>query len=272
MEAPRIAAGTQLASVTDLIIDPFNPDRSAVHDVSITGHSDGGDNWEMVVKVLNAETGSPGDGSVRSIPPAVQQPEHESGLVWSGELGGINGDPDGGWPVMLWDNVKNAKPSASGGDESASQTGTVGGHFTQIMCADTHSSIDQVNPPSWGLDRIDQRAADAGTGKVSVHDISISKQCDDAGGVNALLGDGSVRHVDDAAATVFRLRRRFHWGVYVAASDAVPSGRLYLATDVGVFEQGATAGGGSWGLDRIDQRDLPGGQGSVFDMSYDLLV
>jgi hypothetical protein len=93
MEASSIAAGTPLASVTDLIIDPFNPDRSAVHDVSLTGHSDGADNWEMVVKVLNAETGSPGDGSVRPIPPAVQQPEHESGLVWSGESGGMNGDP-----------------------------------------------------------------------------------------------------------------------------------------------------------------------------------
>ncbi len=272
MEASRIAAGTPLASVTDLIIDPFNPHSSAVHDIAIARQSDGGDNWEMVVKVLDAEAGSPGDGSVRAIPPAVQQSEYESGLVWSGESGGMNGDPDGA--VMPWDNVKNAKPSAgaSGGDESASQTtGTVGGgHFTQIMWADTHSSIGHVNPPSWGLDRIDQRAADAATGKVSVHDISISKQCDDAGGVNALLGDGSVRHVNDAAAPFFAYGDDF--SVFVAASEALPGGRLYLATEVGVFAQGVIAGGGSWGLDRIDQRDLPGGQGSVFDTSYDLLV
>jgi len=140
-EAPRIAAGTPLASVTDLVIDPFNP------------HSGDPGNWEVVVKVLNAETGSSGDGSVRAIPPAAEHPERESNLVYSGESGGMN--------------------------ESASQTG----HFTQMVWADTHSSSGQLNPP-WGLDRIDQRASDDGTGKVSVHDIAISKPCDAAGGAS----------------------------------------------------------------------------------------
>ena len=67
------------------------------------------------------------------------------------------------------------------------------GHYTQMIWADTRTSVDQPNQPSWGLDRIDESPSGGGTGKVSVHDISVTRQCDDAGGVNALLGDGSVR-------------------------------------------------------------------------------
>jgi len=43
--------------------------------------------------------------------------------------------------------------------------GTVGGHFTQVIWADTRTSIGQVNPP-WGLDRIDQRDLPGGQGSV----------------------------------------------------------------------------------------------------------
>ncbi|HKS62019.1 MAG TPA: hypothetical protein VJT13_10000 [Xanthobacteraceae bacterium] len=124
LEASGMVAGTQRASVTDLVIDPFNRDS-------------GGENLEVLIKVLNAATGTFGDGSVRSIPPAVQQSEYESGLIYSGESGGMNGDTAGG---------------------------TVG-HFTQVIWADTRYDTGQANPP-WGLDRIDQRGLPAGQGSV----------------------------------------------------------------------------------------------------------
>jgi len=109
LEGSAMVAGTQLGSVTDLIVDPFN-------------HDAGGENLEVLIKVLNV----------------VEQPEYESGLIYSGESGGMNGDLD---------------------------EGTVGGHFTQVIWADTRTSIGQVNPP-WGLDRIDQRDLPGGQGSV----------------------------------------------------------------------------------------------------------
>jgi hypothetical protein len=41
-----------------------------------------------------------------------------------------------------------------------------------------------------------------------------------------------------AAGPLVAYGDRFMGGVFVGASDAVPNGRLYLATEVGVFEQG----------------------------------
>jgi hypothetical protein len=151
------------------------------------------------------------------------------------------------------------------------------GHDTQMIWADTRTSVDQPNQPSWGLDRIDESPSGGGTGKVSVHDISVTKQCDDAGGVNALLGDGSVRGVG-SASPFFAYADGFTGGVYVAAGDVSGAGydalgRLLVATDSGVYDDGGTiAGGGSWGLDRIDQRDTPIGQGTATDTSFDLFI
>ena len=151
------------------------------------------------------------------------------------------------------------------------------GHYTQMIWADTRTSVDQPNQPSWGLDRIDESPSGGGTGKVSVHDISVTKQCDDAGGVNALLGDGSVRGVG-SASPFFAYADGFTGGVYVAASDVSGAGydalgRLLVATDSGVYNDGGTiAGGGSWGLDRIDQRNTPIGHGASTDTSFDLFI
>jgi hypothetical protein len=148
------------------------------------------------------------------------------------------------------------------------------GHYTQMIWADTRAS--QPNPPSWGLDRVDESPAGGGTGKVSVHDISVSKQCDDAGGVNALLGDGSVRGAGNDP--FFAYADGFTGGVYVAAGDVSGAGydalgRLLVATDAGVYNDGGTiAGGGSWGLDRIDQRNAPIGQNAASDTSFDLCI
>ena len=47
-----------------------------------------------------------------------------------------------------------------------------------------------------------------------------------------------MRDAGDAAGPLVAYGDGFTGGVFVGASDAVPNGRLYLATDVGVFEQG----------------------------------
>jgi hypothetical protein len=40
-----------------------------------------------------------------------------------------------------------------------------------------------------------------------------------------------------------------------------------------VYNDGGTiAGGGSWGLDRIDQRNTPIGQDAATDTSFDLFI
>ena len=121
------------------------------------------------------------------------------------------------------------------------------GHYTQLIWADSRPpDLDQPNPPSWDLDRIDESASGGGgTGKVSVHDISVTKQCDDAGGVNALLGDGSMRGVGDADP-FFAYADGFTGGVYVAAGDVSGAGydalgRLLVATDSGVYDGAGTS-------------------------------
>ena len=53
--------------------------------------------------------------------------------------------------------------------------------------------------------------------------------------------------VRDAAGPFVADGDGFMGGVFVGASDAVPTGRLYLATDVGVFGQDAAGGDlGHW--------------------------
>ena len=146
--------------------------------------------------------------------------------------------------------------------------GAGGGEWIEL---DTFSFDGATGPSPTG------HSSGGGTGKVSVHDISITKQCDDAGGVNALLGDGSVRGVGNADP-FFAYADGFTGGVYVAAGDVSGAGydalgRLLVATDAGVYDDGGTiAGGGSWGLDRIDQRNTAIGQDAATDPSFDLFV
>lgn len=74
------------------------------------------------------------DGSVRGVSPATDAhavTESESGLVYSGESGGLNEAHTAPIGVMTWDNVDN-QPAV------------------------------QPNAYSWGLDRIDQRSDAAG--------------------------------------------------------------------------------------------------------------
>lgn len=86
---------------------------------------------------------------------------------------------------------------------------------------------------------------------------------------SGLVYSGESGGMGAAAGSFFAYGDGFMGGVSVGSSAAAPNGRLYLGTEVGVFEEVNPT---SWGLDRIDQRDLPSGQGSVFDTSYDLLV
>ena len=74
------------------------------------------------------------------------------------------------------------------------------------------------------------------------------------------------------------LVRRMAVVALVAAGDVSGAGydalgRLLVATDAGVYDDGGTiAGGGSWGLDRIDQRNTPIGQDAATDTSFDLFI
>jgi hypothetical protein len=85
-----------------------------------------------------------------------------------------------------------------------------------------------------------------------------------------------VRGVDNADP-FFAYADGFSGGVYVAAGDVSGAGydalgRLLVATDAGVYDDAGTIGGGSWGLDRIDQRTPPIGQHAATDTSFDLLI
>ena len=242
-----------------------------------------------------ATADAPGDAAsdvFAFVPDVAGQKDHKNWInVASCNMGGHrSGDGDDGTGAFANDPATAAEPYrqielqevlVSSWQTSAAGTAGAGpsptGHYTQMIWADTRSSVDQPNPPSWGLDRVDESPAGGGTGKVSVHDISITKQCDDAGGVNALLGDGSVRGVGDADP-FFAYADGFTGGVYVAAGDVSGAGydalgRLLVATDAGVYDDGGTiAGGGSWGLDRIDQRTTPIGQDAATDPGFDLFI
>ena len=58
----------------------------------------------------------------------------------------------------------------------------------------------------------------------------------DATDASSAFGDGSVR---DAAGPLVAGADGFTGGIFVGTGDAAPNGRLYLATDVGVFAQSA---------------------------------
>ena len=131
-------------------------------------------NVELTLKVLDA--GCAFHGAMTDLDLAIrvadtgQVTERESGLIYSGESGGMN--VAGSDPGAMKESMETMKKAWK--DASSTPEGT----------------------------------RDAG----------------DAAGPFVAYGDG------------------FMGGVFVGASDAVPNGRLYLATDVGVFEQGAGGG------------------------------
>jgi hypothetical protein len=134
---------------------------------------------------------------------------------WQTGAGGAGG---GEWielDTFSFDGATGAGPSPTG-------------HYTQLVWADTRTSDTQPTQYSWGLDRIDQSpSGGGGTGKVSVHDISITRQCGDA--------DPFFAYADGFAG-----------GVYVAAGDLSGAGydalgRLLVATDAGVYDAGGTS-------------------------------
>jgi hypothetical protein len=115
-----------------------------------------------------------GDGSVRTIPPATDHgvTEYESGLVYSGESGGMN----------------------------EAQTG----HFTQMVWAETRdATVQTTNLYSWGLDRIDQRDDAAGFfayDAAFLGGVNVANASDDGytGGIFVAAGD-----LDGARPQVF---------------------------------------------------------------------
>jgi len=185
-------------------------------------------NLELTVKVLDAtDTG--------------QVTERESGLIYSGESGGMNesgtdvrmpdllvsswqtgGAPDPAGPFFAYD------ASFRGGVDvpAASQGSGYAGQIASFGWGAETSAAEAAGPMKESMETMKKAWKDAS---------STPEGAGHAAGANWAFGDGSVR---DAAGPFVAYGDGFMGGVFVGASDAVPNGRLYLATDVGVFEQG----------------------------------
>lgn len=157
-------------------------------------------NVELTLKVLDA--GGTFYGAMTDVDLAIrvadtaQVTERESGLIYSGESGGMN---------------------EAGSDPA--------GPFSFGWGAET-SAAEASGPMKESMETMKKAWKDAS---------STPEGAGHAAGANWAFGDGSVR---DAAGPFVAYGNGFIGGVFVGASDAVPNGRLYLATDVGVFEQG----------------------------------
>ena len=190
-------------------------------------------NVELTVKVLDAGGTFYGamtgvDLAIRVVDTATGQvTERESGLIYSGGSGGMN-ESGSDRPFFVYD------ASFRGGvDVPAASQGS--GYAGQIDIASfgwgaETSAAEASGPMKESMETMKKAWKDASsTPEGTAH----------AAGANWAFGDGSVR---DAAGPFVADGDGFMGGVFVGASDAVPNGRLYLATDVGVFEQ--DAGGG----------------------------
>ena len=157
-------------------------------------------NVELTVKVLDAG----GTFATTDVDLAIrvadtgQVTERESGLIYSGESGGMN---ESGTDVRMPDIAS----FGSGAETSAAEAS---------------------GPMKESMETMKKAWKDAS---------STPEGAEHAAGADWAFGDGSVR---DAAGPFVAYGDGFMGGVFVGASDAVPNGRLYLATDVGVFEQG----------------------------------
>jgi hypothetical protein len=146
--------------------------------------------------------------------------------------------------------VSSWQTSAAGA--GLSQTG----QDTPMVSDKTESSSTQVNPISWGLDRIDQSApgGGGGTGKVSVHDISISTHVGGADNVEVILkvldGGGPLHNATtDVGYTLTvtdtetgNVTERESGLVYSGESGGMNAGYDALGRLVSVTDAGAPAG------------------------------
>ena len=99
------------------------------------------------------------DGSVRTIPPATDAAgvtEHESGLVYSGESGGMGASPTGHYTQMVWADSDASAPLVRQTMLKMFAADYVGGgeSFVDAGAADAAAA---GGFGTWGLDRIDQR-------------------------------------------------------------------------------------------------------------------
>lgn len=156
-------------------------------------------NVELAITVTDTETGNGAPGTERA-----------SGLIYSGESGGLNSDPAGPSDVAAgstaqagghakWIEVESMTWGDAGSGHASPTGGT--GHYTQLIWAD--------NSVAHGT------GGGGGAGKVSVHDVSLSTSVPKA--TAGEIGYG----VEDVAA---------------ADADASAFGNTYLG--VTTIEQG----------------------------------
>ena len=148
------------------------------------------------------------DGSVRTIPPATDAAgvtEYESGLVYSGESGGMGASPTGHYTQMVW---ANSDASASLGRQAMLKMFTAdyvgdGESFADAGAADAAAA---GGFGTWGLDRIDQRppAPDDGGARLGDADTFDFPAYDASfrGGVSVAVGDVDGAGVGTSAATL----------------------------------------------------------------------
>jgi len=186
---------------------------------------------DLAIRVVDTDTG--------------QVTERESGLIYSGESGGMN---ESGTDVRMPDLLVSSWQTGGAPDRPffACDASFRGG--VDVPAASQGSGYaGQLDIASFGWGAETSAAEASGPMKESMETMkkawkdasSTPEGAEHAAGANWAFGDGSVR---DAAGPFVAYGDGFMGGVFVGASDAVPNGRLYLATDVGVFEQGAGGG------------------------------
>ena len=210
-------------------------------------------NVELTVKVLDA--GCTFYGAMTDVDLAIrvvdtdtgQVTERESGLIYSGESGGMNeSGTDVRMPDLLVSSWQTGGASAEAGSDrpffaydasfrggvdvpAASQGSGYAGQIASFGWGAETSAAEASGPMKESMETMKKAWKDAS---------STPEGAEHAAGANWAFGDGSVRDAGDAAGPFVAYGDGFMGGVFVGASDAVPNGRLYLATDVGVFEQG----------------------------------
>ena len=171
-------------------------------------------NVELTVKVLDA--GCTFYGAMTDVDLAIrvvdtdtgQVTERESGLIYSGESGGMNeSGTDVRMPDLLVSSWQTGGAPAEAGSDPA------GPFFASFGWGAETSAAEASGPMKESMETMKKAWKDAS---------STPEGAGHAAGANWAFGDGSVR---DAAGPFVAYGDGFMGGVFVGANDAVPNGR-----------------------------------------------